>query len=66
MLENQRLKVTQLEKARFMKVNEIKLCQIELFQFFQFMCVAANAYELFCMAYLANIERFLYHYKFSF
>ena len=25
---------------------------------FYFMCVAANASALFCMAYLANIERF--------
>ena len=35
--------------------------QVELFLFFHFMCVAAIASELFCMAYLANIERFLYH-----
>ena len=25
------------------------------------MCVAADASELFCMAYLPNIERILYH-----
>ena len=42
----------------FIKVNELKLTQTELFQFFHFMSVSANASELFCMAYLANIERF--------
>ena len=30
-LKNQRLKITQLEKARFIKVNELKLTQVELF-----------------------------------
>ena len=30
-LKNQRLKITQLQKARFIKVNELKLSQIELF-----------------------------------
>ena len=34
--------------------------------FFYFMCVAATASELFCIAHLANIECFLYHSKFSF
>ena len=48
-LKNQRLKVTQFDKARFIKVNELKLSQIELFSFFHFMCAAANASELFCM-----------------
>ena len=33
---------------------------------FQFMCVAANASELYCMDHLANIEHFLYHSKLSF
>ena len=51
---------------RFMKVNELKLTQVELFSFFHFMCVAANASELFCMAHLANYERFLYHSNLSF
>ena len=53
--------MTQLEKTRFIKVNELKLFEVELFLFFHFMCVAANAYELFCVAHIANIERFLYH-----
>ena len=47
MLKKQRLKITQFEKMRFIKVNELKLTQIELFLFFHFMCVAANASELF-------------------
>ena len=55
------LKITQLEKVRFIKKNELKLIQVKLFSFFHFKCVAANAFELFCMAHLANIERFLYH-----
>ena len=53
--------MTQLEKVRFIKVNELKLTQAELFSFFHFMRVAANASELFCMAYSANIKRVLYH-----
>ena len=61
MLKKQRLKITQHEKVRFIKVNELKLTQVELFQFFHFTGVAANASELFCMAHLANNERFLYH-----
>ena len=43
-------KKTQLEKVHFIKVNELKLTQVELCQIFNFMCVAANASELFCMA----------------
>ena len=31
MLKKQRLKITQLEKLRFIKVNELKLTQVELF-----------------------------------
>ena len=50
--------ITQLEKLDFINGNELKLTQVELFQFFRFMCVAANASELFCMAHLANIEYF--------
>ena len=33
---------------------------------FHFMCVVANASELFCMAHFANTERFLYHSNLSF
>ena len=61
-----RLKITQLEKVNFMKVNELKLTQVELLSFFHFKCVAANASVLFCMAHLANNERFLYHSNISF
>ena len=42
----------------FIKVNELKLTQVELFLFFHCVCVADNASELFCMAHLANIEPF--------
>ena len=70
---------TQLGKERFIKRNELKLTQVELFSFFHFMCVAAsafelfcvallatNAFELFCVALLATNERFLYHSNLSF
>ena len=55
-----RLKITELEKVHFIKANKLKLRQGELFLVFS-ICVSANASELFCMAHLANIERFLYH-----
>ena len=50
---------TQLGKERFIKRNELKLTQVELFSFFHFMCAAANSSELFCMDHLANNEHFL-------
>ena len=53
-------------KVRFIKMNELKLTEVELFLFFHFMCIAANASELFCMAHLANIEGFLCHSNLSF
>ena len=40
-----RLKITQLEKVRFIKMNELKLTQIELFLLFYFKSVAANVSE---------------------
>ena len=55
-----------LSYLHFIKVNELKLTQVELFSFFHFMCVAANASELFCMAHLINIEQFLYYFNISF
>ena len=51
--------IQSFEKAHFIKMNELKLTQVELFQFVHFMCVTANASEFFCMVHLANIERFL-------
>ena len=60
-LKKEDWKSKQLEKVLFIRVNEI-----ELFSFFNFMCVSANACELFCMVILENIERFLYHSKLSF
>ena len=47
-------------------MNELKLTQVELFRFFHFKCVAADVSELFSMAHLANIERFLYYSNVSF
>ena len=66
MLKKQRGKIIQLEKVRFMKMNELKLTQVELFSFFHCMCAAANASKLFCMRHLANNECFLYHYSLPF
>ena len=48
-LKKLRLKTTQLEKVRFIKMVELKLTQVEFFKFFHFMCGAANASELFCV-----------------
>ena len=47
----------------FIKMNELKLTQVELFDFFHLMHVAANASELFSMAHLENNERFLFQSK---
>ena len=38
-LKKTRFKVIQLEKVRFIKVNELKLIQVELFPFFFTLCV---------------------------
>ena len=51
---------------RLIRVNELKLTQVELFLFFHFMCAAVNASEFFWMAHQANNERFLYHSNLSF
>ena len=42
-----RLKITQLEKVRFIKVNELKLTQVKLFSLFFFKRVSSNVSELF-------------------
>ena len=60
------LKLTQLQKVRFIKVNELKLTEVELFSFFHFKCVAANVYELFCMTDLAISELFVCNSNLSF
>ena len=52
--------------VHFMKLNELKLTQDELFSLFYFACVADNASELFCVVYLANIKHFLYNSNLSF
>ena len=46
---------------RFIKVNELKLTQIEIFSYFHFMYVSANACELFYVAPLENNECLLYY-----
>ena len=60
-LKKQRSKISQLEKVRFIKVNQLNLTHVELFSFFHFRCVDADATKLFCMTYLPNIKRFLCH-----
>ena len=56
-LKNQRLKIAQLEKARWTKI----ISNWVILVFSLYACCCYNASELFCMAYLASIERFLYH-----
>ena len=46
---------------RFIKVNELKLAQNELFPFFHLKRVPANVSALIFMPYLVNNERFLYY-----
>ena len=46
------------EEVHFIKVNELKLTEVEFSSFFHFKWVADNIFELFCMAHLANNERF--------
>ena len=52
------MKITQLEKVHFIKVNEIKLIQDKLFSFFHFIYVVANSSELFCVPHLAILMGF--------
>ena len=56
-LKNQILKITQFDKAHFIKMNELKLTEVELFSFFHFMLIHRI---IFCGP-LANIDHFLYH-----
>ena len=60
-----RQNITHLAKVHFIKVNELKLAEIEFFQyFFSFMCTIANASEIFSMAHLGSVARlgiFLIH-----
>ena len=55
------MKITQLEKGRFIKVNELKLTQVELFSVFHFKCVATNVSELLCIVHSSKNEGFLHH-----
>ena len=49
-LLKKKLKITQLEKLRFIKVSEKNLTQVELFSLFHCKSVAANVPELFCLS----------------
>ena len=53
-------------EGAFYQSELIEITQIVLFSFSHFVCVIANASELFCIAHLANIERSLYHSNLSF
>ena len=39
-----KIEKSEVEKVRFIKVNELKLTQVELFSFFHFMYAAANCF----------------------
>ena len=43
-LKKQRSKISQLEKVRFIKVNQLKLTQVELLSFFYFNSVVFNSF----------------------
>ena len=61
------MKTAQFAKVRLIKVNDLNLTEVSLISFFHFICVTANASELFCMVHLKkNVERFLYHSNLSF
>ena len=45
--EKTRVKINQLETVHFIKVNELKLTQVELFYFLHFTCISANPSECF-------------------
>ena len=49
------------EEGAFYQNEWVKINSSWVISFFHFMFVAANTSELFCMAYLADIECFLYH-----
>ena len=63
------MKITQLEKARVIKVNELKLTQEELLSLNHFKCLVAKVSKLFHVANLANNERFFtiltFHFKYQ-
>ena len=61
-IENYSTSEGALYQSEWVKINSSWI----FFIFFLFMCVAANASELFCMARLANIKSFLYYSNLSF
>ena len=48
-LKIKRLKVIQLEKMRFIKENELKLTQVELFSLFHLKSITPNVSEFICV-----------------
>ena len=61
-----RLKINQLKKVRFIKVDELKVIQIELFEFLHVMRVAFNPSDFFCMDHFSSSESYLHHSILSF
>ena len=55
-LKKQKNLRSELYQSKWVKINSSWVIFI-----FRFMCAAANASELLCMAHLVNNERFLYH-----
>ena len=43
-------------EGAFYQIEWVKFTEVELLSFFHFLCVAANASELFCMVHLVNIN----------
>ena len=64
--ENKKLKIAQLEKLHFIKVDKLKLTQGEIFTFLYFKSVPDNVSGLFRTAHLSNKEHFLYQSNLSF
>ena len=48
------LKITQIKKVRFIKVNKLKLTQVELFYFFTLCVLLLMHPKQFCMVHLSN------------
>ena len=61
-----KIEKTQFEKMRFIKGNKLKLTQVELFLFFHFKCVAANASENLYGTFNKKMSAFLYLFNLSF
>ena len=53
-------------EGTFYQSERVKIYSRWVILVLNFMCVAANASKLFCLAYLENIEHFLYNSNLSF